>query len=92
LGIDIAAPRGSDIFASHDGRILYAGRAFKGYGKLVIVESFDGKWATFYSHCQKFFVKRGQKVNQGKVIATIGKPVAPPVIMCISRCEKIRTP
>ena len=69
-GIDIGAPDGAEIFSSHAGHVIYAGRGFSGYGKLVIIE--DGEIATFYSHCQKLLVHQNQWIEQGQVIALVG--------------------
>ena len=70
-GIDLAAPNGTSIQAAHEGLVIYAGRDFKGFGKLVIIE--NGAWATFYSHCSKILVKEGQWVNLGQKIALVGR-------------------
>lgn len=72
-GIDIAAPKGDDVFASHDGLVIFAGRQFRGFGRLIIVENSDGSWATFYSHLLKIITKQGQRVEQGQLIGRVGK-------------------
>lgn len=72
LGIDLAAPRGTPILASQSGTVIYAGREFRGYGKMVLVESGDG-WATLYAHFDKILVAEGQKVRQGEVIGAMGR-------------------
>lgn len=71
MGIDISAPKGTPIYSAQDGVVLYAGREFSGYGKLVIIE--QDSWATFYSHCNKILVNMGDKIKQGKQIATVGR-------------------
>lgn len=71
-GIDLAAGRGSEILASHHGTVVYTGSNFRGYGRLVIIES-GPKWATFYSHLDNILVKEGQAVRPGDIIATMGK-------------------
>ncbi|MGZ3817524.1 MAG: M23 family metallopeptidase, partial [Bdellovibrio sp.] len=35
LGIDLAASKGTPILAAQNGTVIYAGREFKGYGKMV---------------------------------------------------------
>ena len=70
-GIDLAAPRGSAVMASHDGTIIYTGSGFKGYGKMIMIESNDG-WATLYGHLDKTVVYEGKKVRQGEVIGALG--------------------
>lgn len=72
LGIDLAAPRGTPILASQAGTVIYAGREFKGYGKMVLIESGDG-WATLYAHFDKILVAEGQRVRQGEVVGAMGR-------------------
>lgn len=75
-GIDLAAPRGSAVMSSHEGVVIYTGSGFKGYGKMVMVESADpregGNWATLYGHMDKILVYEGKKVKQGEVIGALG--------------------
>lgn len=72
LGIDLAAPRGTPILAAQGGTVIYAGREFRGYGKMVLIESGDG-WATLYAHFDKILVSEGQRVRQGEVIGAMGR-------------------
>lgn len=72
LGLDLAAPRGTPIYAAHAGRVIYTGSGFSGYGKFVIVE-FNDEWATFYSHLDQITVKQGAWINQGTVIGKMGR-------------------
>lgn len=69
-GIDLAAQRGTAVMASHDGMVIYTGKEFKGYGKMIMIEK-DG-WATLYGHLDKIIVYEGQKVKQGDVIGALG--------------------
>lgn len=75
-GIDLAAPRGSAVMASHDGVVIYTGSGFKGYGKMIMIESKDpgdgGNWATLYGHLDKILVYEGKKVRQGEVMGALG--------------------
>lgn len=70
-GIDLAAPRGTAVMASHDGKVIYAGKGFKGYGKMIMIESPDG-WATLYGHLDKIIVFEGMNLKQGEVIGALG--------------------
>ena len=70
-GLDLAAPRGTDILAAHDGRIIYVGRDFRGYGKMIILEH-DSEWATLYAHLDRYVVREGQFVKRGHVIGKMG--------------------
>lgn len=70
-GVDLAAPRGTEILASGDGEVIYVGKGFRGYGRLVIIEH-PGHYATFYSHLQNFRIEEGDKVVRGDIIGTMG--------------------
>lgn len=70
-GIDLAAPRGTAVMASHDGKIIYTGKGFKGYGKMIMIESPNG-WATLYGHLDKIIVFEGMSIKQGEVIGALG--------------------
>ena len=72
LGIDLAAPRGTPIYASNDGTVIYVGRGFKGYGRMVMIEG-RNHWATLYGHLTATHVKEGQIVHQGDLIADMGR-------------------
>lgn len=72
LGLDLAAPRGTRIYASHAGTVIYAGRDFRGFGKMVMIEGTQG-WATLYAHLHKIDVKEGQRVSQGDMIGQMGR-------------------
>lgn len=69
-GIDIAAKRGSPIFAVEDGVVVRAKRV-KGYGNLVEIEHSD-TYSTRYGHNSKNLVKAGDKVKRGQKIALVG--------------------
>lgn len=69
-GIDIAAPRGTEISAAADGIVKFAGRK-GGYGNMVIIEHADGR-QTRYAHADTLIVKKGDKVSVGQPIATVG--------------------
>ena len=69
-GIDLAAQRGTAVLASHDGIVIYTGKEFKGYGKMIMIEK--DNWATLYAHLDKIVVYEGQKINQGAVIGALG--------------------
>jgi murein DD-endopeptidase MepM/ murein hydrolase activator NlpD len=72
LGIDLAAPKGTPILCSTGGTVLYTGKEFRGFGKMILVES-GGGWATLYAHLDKILVSEGQKVRQGEVIGAMGR-------------------
>ena len=72
LGLDLAAPKGTPIYAAHGGLVVYAGSGFRGYGRFVIVEYGDD-WATFYSHLDKILIKQGETIRQGQLIGKMGR-------------------
>lgn len=70
-GIDLRAPKGSAIRASADGVVSFVGWQ-NGYGRVVILKHADNI-QTFYAHNEKNWVKKGQRVTQGQVIASVGR-------------------
>jgi len=69
-GVDIAAPRGSQVLAAFDGKVLFAGW-YGGYGKLVILDH-GGGTSTLYGHLSAILVKPGQVVARGRLIGNVG--------------------
>lgn len=72
-GIDIAARRNTPIYAAESGRVLYVGREFSGYGKMIIIEHKGDAWATFYAHLNSFDVSEGDWVRRGELIGRMGR-------------------
>lgn len=70
-GIDIAGNMGDDVFASMDGKVIYAQYNDGGYGNLIIIEHEDDM-NTYYGHLSDFYVKVGDKVKKGDVIGAVG--------------------
>jgi murein DD-endopeptidase MepM/ murein hydrolase activator NlpD len=71
LGIDLAAPRKTPVYASHQGLVIYAGRDFRGFGKMILIESGHG-WATLYAHLDQILIEEGQTVKMGESIGLVG--------------------
>lgn len=69
-GIDIAAPRGSDIQAVLDGTVEFAGNR-SGYGKTIVLRHADGR-ESMYAHCDALFVQAGDVLRAGDKIAEVG--------------------
>ncbi|MBD3251474.1 peptidoglycan DD-metalloendopeptidase family protein [Candidatus Uhrbacteria bacterium] len=69
-GLDIDGHYDSPLYASHDGVVATAGWNSGGYGLQVLVEGSGVK--TRYAHASKLFVKAGDKVHRGQVIAMMG--------------------
>lgn len=69
-GLDIAVPTGTQVRATADGRVSFAGWN-GGYGILVIIDHGNGV-ETRYAHLSRLNVSAGQKVDRGQVIAFSG--------------------
>jgi murein DD-endopeptidase MepM/ murein hydrolase activator NlpD len=71
-GVDYAAPRGTPIKATGDGKVILAGRR-GGYGNTVIIQHGE-TYRTLYGHMQGFAkgIQDGSSVKQGQVIGYIG--------------------
>ena len=69
-GLDIAAPAGTAIKAIASGKVVTA-ELQGGYGNLVRLNHGNGV-ETYYGHCSKLLVYKGQYVNAGETIALVG--------------------
>ncbi len=71
-GLDLANKKGTPILAAESGYVVYTGKQFHGYGKLIVIEHND-QWATLYAHLNKFDVNEGDFVKRGQVIGEMGR-------------------
>jgi murein DD-endopeptidase MepM/ murein hydrolase activator NlpD len=71
-GLDLANKRGTPILAAADGVVVYVGKGFRGYGKLVVIEHSD-EWASLYAHLDKIHVKEGQTIARGEMLGSMGR-------------------
>jgi murein DD-endopeptidase MepM/ murein hydrolase activator NlpD len=71
-GINIAVPEGTSVRAAESGVVAYSGNELKGYGNLVLIRHAGG-YVTAYAHAKELFVKRGDTVKRGDVIAKAGQ-------------------
>ncbi len=71
-GVDLAAPRGTPIYASGDGTVERAGWV-SGYGRYVELDHVNG-YSTGYGHMHAIAdgIKPGVRVRQGQVIGYVG--------------------
>lgn len=69
-GLDIAADMGTSIRAPASGVVSYAG-IDEGYGKMVSIDHGHGI-VTRFAHCSQLYVKVGQRLRRGDVIAAVG--------------------
>lgn len=71
-GTDYAAPRGTPIRATGDGRVTYAGR-YGSFGNLVTIKH-SGGFETKYAHLSRFGpgIRRGIRIRQGEILGYVG--------------------
>jgi septal ring factor EnvC (AmiA/AmiB activator) len=69
-GISIKAERGEPIRSVSDGHVIFA-NWFKGFGNMMIVDHGD-HYYTVYAHLEEVFKVKGDRVDRGEVIATVG--------------------
>ncbi len=72
LGTDFAAPTGTPIMASGDGKVIKAG--WCGGGGNCVKIKHNSKYQTVYAHMSKFGrgIKKGVRVKQGQIIGYVG--------------------
>lgn len=69
-GIDVPAPTGNVIVSAMDGTVLSSGYT-SGHGNTVLIEHKNG-FTTRYSHNSAVFVKRGDVIKKGQIVALAG--------------------
>lgn len=69
-GIDLAAPRGTPVYATADGIVGKAQR-YGTYGNYVQIEH-GGEIETRYAHLSGFVVTPGESVHKGELIGYVG--------------------
>ena len=69
-GLDIACTTGTDIGVVADGKVIFAGWSGD-YGNLVKIDHGNGV-QTWYAHCSKIYVSKGDEVSSGDVISAVG--------------------
>jgi murein DD-endopeptidase MepM/ murein hydrolase activator NlpD len=69
-GVDYGAPRGTPVRSVANGTVVFSGWA-KGYGKYIRIQHKNG-YETRYGHLSRRFVKKGERVKQGKTIGLVG--------------------
>ena len=71
-GMDFAAPIGTPVYASGDGRVRRAQKGHNGGLGYVIEIDHGFGYVTQYAHLRQFYVKPGQHVKRGQRIGAIG--------------------
>lgn len=69
-GLDIAGRRGTPVYAAAPGRVIVAGYN-SGYGRMVEIDHGFGI-STVYGHCNSLKVSKGDQVEAGQLVSTIG--------------------
>lgn len=69
-GIAIRGEQGDPVRSVFKGNVVYA-EWLKGYGNMVIINHGENYY-TLYAHLQEMFRKKGDTVDTGEVIATMG--------------------
>jgi len=69
-GMDFAAPTGTEIYATGDGKVILSGSR-QGYGNTIMIDHGFG-YKTLYGHNSKNLVRVGQNVVRGEIIGLVG--------------------
>jgi len=69
-GIVIEAPRGQEVKAVHDGKVVFAQR-FQKYGKVMIIDHGE-HYHTLIAHADRLLKRTGDRVDNGETVATVG--------------------
>lgn len=69
-GIDMAALKGTPVYAAAEGTVVEVSFTPKGYGKSIVIS--HQKCKTRYAHLDEILVKVGQKVTPSKQIGCVG--------------------
>ena len=72
-GVDLAAPSGTPVHATAQGKVTFVGRQ-TGYGKVVMLEN-PPPYSTVYAHLSRFAkgIRNGGTVKRGQVIGYVGE-------------------
>lgn len=70
-GIDIANSIGTPIYAADSGVVTKSSTVSVGYGTRIDIQH-DSGFTTRYGHSNKLFVREGDRVSKGQVIAEMG--------------------
>ncbi len=70
-GMDFAAPKGTEVYATAEGVITRADEKVRGYGKHIRIKH-GSEYETVYAHLSEILVDVGDKVKKGQLIAFVG--------------------
>ncbi|MDU0353852.1 peptidoglycan DD-metalloendopeptidase family protein [Paraglaciecola aquimarina] len=70
-GLDFSGKLGEPILAAADGKVVYTGKALRGFGNLIIIKHSEA-YLSAYAHNSQLLVKEQQWVKRGQHIANMG--------------------
>ncbi len=70
-GIDFPKKTGHPILSAENGRVMYTGSRFSGYGKMIWIKH-NSSWSTLYAHLHQIDIKKGDWVTRGEKIGQVG--------------------
>ena len=70
-GINIQPYSNYDVVAAKSGKVVFCNDNFGNYGKIIIIEHFDG-FSTVYARNSQILIKTGDNVEKGSTIAKAG--------------------
>jgi len=70
-GMDFTAPRGTPVYATGKGKVTKVVSQRRGYGKHIVIDHGYG-YETLYAHLNGFDIYKGQKVQRGDIIGSVG--------------------
>lgn len=71
-GLDIAAPKGTPIYAAASGTVISYRNLSSGYGRHIVIDHGNGV-QTLYAHTSAVYVSVGQRVSKGQKVAAVGR-------------------
>ncbi|MGH8605491.1 MAG: M23 family metallopeptidase, partial [Gammaproteobacteria bacterium] len=71
-GVDYAAPQGTPVKATGDGKVVFVG-VNGSYGKTLVLQHGE-EYSTLYAHLSRFAdgIRRGKTIRQGELIGLVG--------------------
>ena len=69
-GLDIAAGMGTDVYATGEGKVIFAGHK-TGYGNCIDIDH-GYNYVTRYAHLSEILVKNGEPLKRGQLIGKVG--------------------
>ena len=71
-GVNIQGALGAPVMAADAGQVMYVGNALKGFGNLILIKH-DNGWVSAYGHLNDTRVARGDYLDRGDIIGSIGQ-------------------